>query len=117
MTVTTQRKFTVASAPARPIHIRAKCRVRTRQIRKSAPCVVAARSELATSRLSEKQLGIEADALRVFEQHLKQSPGRNTEAVPLELLQDVVSTKRVQPQLALGAAVQLEHQANSDQGA
>lgn len=108
-------KFAVPASVS--LHSCAKFAPNRLQHRAAVPRLAKVYSKLNANGLSEKQRGVEAASLRVFEQHLGQHSDRKAWDVALELLQEVVSTKKVQAQLALGAAVQLESDANSDQGA
>ena len=89
-----------------------------RQRRRATTTVVrAAQQKDATTGLSAKQQRVEADAWDHFERYCSQQSVKRAGVAALALLREVISTRKTQPQLALGAVMQLERDADVEQGA
>ena len=68
--------------------------------------------------VSEKQQRVETNAAEVFTQHLEATSNSDQSAqeVAFNLLQQVTTTRKVQPELALGAALAVEREADCAAG-
>lgn len=71
------------------------------------------RGAVAAEQLSK----VEANAAKVFAQHLLATQYNDEPEVALRLLHEVVTTRKVRPELALGAALAVEQGADVESGA
>lgn len=101
----------------RPSQLR--CTSRSQRERRCATTTVvnAAQQKDATVGLSAKQQRVEADAWNHFERYCSQQSVQTAGVAALALLREALSTRKTQPQLALGAVMQLERDADVGQGA
>ena len=105
------------------------CRLhRGSQVLRNAYCSTRAQSRTVGSKLagqvvcarsvqSAKQIKVDSQAQAAFAKHLSTCDSASATSVAIELLQQAVKSQKVQPYLALGAALCVEQHSSGKQGA
>ena len=87
-------------------------RLRIQQARSGVCKVVCSESAKAA-----KQIKVETKAYAIFAHHVSSSQNKAASAAATELLQQAATSQKVQPYLALGAALWVEQHSDSNTGA